>query len=572
MIVTELYDGQGLGNQLWCAVVARVIALDAGFEYGIMSPHKFKGSGFLDFDFGQQVIGGSGPEGGTPRTLPEGIRYYYNERKLVHPGNGADIRTHDSTLVAVPDGTKIDGIMQDEQYIAHRKDEIRAWLKVRPESVCLEYANDATCVINFRGGEYVGLRNVFLARSYWKHAVAHMKKINSSMRFVVVTDDVQTARKFFPGYPVIHRGIGADFSIIQNARYLILSNSSFAWFPAWTNTDLKFCIAPKYWAFHNVSDGYWSCGYNLTTGWQYQDRDGKLFSYEECQAELSAYTKRNAQMYSQTQIRENFLVVSNYYNDLSWVPEYTDRYGVYDQSDTAIYSPKLDTGNVIKSEHLGHNIRDYCTFIIDNYDSLPERTVFVSGNVFPRHIMRDRFDALVNSTVFAPLEDRRKHRPRWPVSMFSKTEGYREINNSWYLSNHPTKYFHTYNDFLRFCFADPVIPAYVTFAPGANYVVPKANILKLPKVFYENLRTFVSHSPKAIPGESHIIERALYTMWTADYSVSEQMLRPVDDTFEALPKRRATIARRAIGFVLSATADTLSFARRAMRKIASTIY
>ena len=570
MIVTELYDGQGLGNQLWCAVVARVIALDAGFEYGIMSPHKFKGSGFLDFDFGQQVIGGTGPEGGPPRTLPEGIRYYYNERKIVHPGIGADIRGYDANLVSVPDATKIDGNMQDERYIAHRKDEIREWLRVRPEYMRPEYANDTTCVINFRGGEYVGLREVFLTRTYWNNAIRNMRAVRSDMRFVVVTDDVAEARKFFPEFPVMHDGIGSDFSIIQNAHYLILSNSSFAWFPAWTNTHLRLCIAPKYWAHHNVSDGYWSCTSNMTTGWHYQDREGRLFSYDECVKEFETYESVHADWYDQKKITSNFLVVSNYYNDLSWVPEYTDAYLVYDQSAAAIHPPKLDTDRVVRSEHLGHNIRDYCTYIIDHYDALPERILLVSGNVFPRHVRRDRFDRVMNATEFTGIIDERKHASRWPLSYFTRNM-YAEINNSWYLRHHPTKYFHDYNDFLRFCFIDPVIPAYVRFAPGANYVVPRANILRLPKVFYENLRTFVSHTDTAIPGESHIVERALHTIWTADYAVSERMLRPIDNTFKAAPKTTVSVSQRIRGLVLSKTADALSLVRRAAHKIASAV-
>jgi len=42
MIATRFYNGQGLGNQLWAYVVTRTIALDLGYEYGIMSPEKFR--------------------------------------------------------------------------------------------------------------------------------------------------------------------------------------------------------------------------------------------------------------------------------------------------------------------------------------------------------------------------------------------------------------------------------------------------------------------------------------------------------------------------------------------------
>ena len=69
MICTELYNGQGLGNQLWLYAVTRTKALDLGVDFGIMNPEKFKGLHFLDLDFGRQVFGGSGPEGGPPLLL-----------------------------------------------------------------------------------------------------------------------------------------------------------------------------------------------------------------------------------------------------------------------------------------------------------------------------------------------------------------------------------------------------------------------------------------------------------------------------------------------------------------------
>ena len=35
MIVTEIYKGQGLGNQLWCYITTRVMAKDKGYNFGI---------------------------------------------------------------------------------------------------------------------------------------------------------------------------------------------------------------------------------------------------------------------------------------------------------------------------------------------------------------------------------------------------------------------------------------------------------------------------------------------------------------------------------------------------------
>jgi len=44
---------------------------------------------------------------------------------------------------------------------------------------------------------------------------------------------------------------------------------------------------------YNISDGYWSLGYNIYPTYTYMDREGKLFSYEECIEEFKEYDKKN---------------------------------------------------------------------------------------------------------------------------------------------------------------------------------------------------------------------------------------------------------------------------------------
>ncbi len=160
MIVTEFYKaddfgrkGQGLGNQLACYITTRVIAADKGYQFGIINSQEFKGADFLTVDFGIEV---------------KGITQYYKEKEIIHPENGADIRIYDKDLVNVIDNTKIEGYMQDEQYFIHRKDEIREWLKVKPEWECYDYAEENTCVINFRGGPYAYHPEFFLNKNIGK--------------------------------------------------------------------------------------------------------------------------------------------------------------------------------------------------------------------------------------------------------------------------------------------------------------------------------------------------------------------------------------------------------------------
>lgn len=292
MIAVEIKNGEGLGNQLARYVTTRVIAEDNGYIFSTINPSKFKGLDFLDLDFGQKVS--------TKKDKEEslGIKNFYTEREKLHPENGSDIRFYDENLIKVSDNTEIDGIMQDEQYIIHKKDTIREWLKIKKEFERFDYSNENICVINFRGGEYVRHKELFLTQKYWDDAIIHMKNINPEMKFIVVTDDIKTARKFFPRLEISHDSIGSDYSIINNAYYLILSNSSFAFFPTWLNEKVKIVIAPKYWARHNISDGYWSSSQNIVKGWMYQDREGMLSNYEKCREEFNEFRKNNPQIYN----------------------------------------------------------------------------------------------------------------------------------------------------------------------------------------------------------------------------------------------------------------------------------
>ena len=537
MIITEIYNGQGLGNQLWCYVVTRCIAKHHGFDYGVKSPEKFKCNQFIHLDIGQLVKGGDSIEGGPPKTLPDEIDFYYKEKITRHPLTGEDISAFDQNLFNIKDRTKIDGNMQCEQYVINYKNEIKQWLKVDPAYESNKYASDDICILNFRGGEYKFIRNVFLPRQYWDDAISQMRTINKNFKFVVVTDDVKTAKRFFPHFEIVHSGIAGDYVAIKNAHYLIIANTSFAWFPTWLNDNLKLCIAPLYWWAYNYSDGYWACDGALTRGWLYLGRDGKFYDYDQCKKNLDDFHCKNRQLYNSSKINKNFLVVSSFDNDLSWIPKKTQNYLIYERGLNKIPYLGVDKTKVINSPNLGYNLYDYFSYIIENYNNLNQFTIFCKGNIFPRHVSEDYFDKIANNETFTPFIDVRLHNPKWPFANLLSDTSYIELNDSWYLDHHPVKYFHSYNEFLQYCFDDAVLPKYIQFAPGGNYLVPKECILKYPKIFYENLRTFISYT--SLPGEAHIIERALQTIWTCNYKISERMSAPLRELLlnPVLPKR-----------------------------------
>lgn len=289
MISTEIKDGQGLGNQLFCYVTTRATALRNGVDFSItgtdwLGDKRFNSKGifWMDLDFGQ-----SADNTWLPKYEEKCQRYFTNTCN--HDTTiGCDVRTIDKDILTLK-CAYLSGIMQSEEYFSDFRPQVNSWLKVLPEFDIKDFSNEDTCVINFRGGEYVFHPAMFLNKKYWENAITNMLKINSKMKFVVVTDDPYTARKFFPNTQIFYGDIAGHYAVIKNAYYAILSNSSFAFFPIFTSTTIKYLIAPKYWSRHNVSDGYWSTEQNLYRGWNYQDREGSIFNYYQCKEELERY-------------------------------------------------------------------------------------------------------------------------------------------------------------------------------------------------------------------------------------------------------------------------------------------
>ncbi len=299
MITTQLHYGQGLGNQLFCYITTRCIAADKGVEFGLAGIENLgdqryndKGLYFMDLYLGEPVNESKITNHYTEKELRLKTNVSHHDSTL-----GCDIRMYDPQLVSIPDNTKLEGIMQSEDYFYHRKDEIKQWLKLKPEHDCYDFSHDNICVINFR--DYKGSDELFLKREYWVNAINHMLNINPNMQFLVITENPSVAKEMLPELTdnIYHFDVGKDYSIIKNAKWLILSNSSFAFFPAWTSDTVRMIIAPKYWARHNVSNGYWATSYNLYRDWFYMDRNGVLFSYDECKRELDHIIKENPQIY-----------------------------------------------------------------------------------------------------------------------------------------------------------------------------------------------------------------------------------------------------------------------------------
>ncbi len=298
MLTTNLTGN--LGNHMFQYAVCRTIAEKLGYEWGInpITSHDYFGGQsqmtFMNVDFGKPVEGITTEYHETWKTLKhvDEVNITMLNESLYHIG--------DNTIMLGHNGAK-GGIYQSEDYIIDRKEDIRKWYEINHlakasfDSLLVENGvvlDDDLCVINFRGGEYKSIPNVLLNREYWKNAINNMKAINPNMRFLLISDDIACAQAFMPfSMQALHINIGFDYYVVNQAKWLIISNSTFGWWAAWLNEKANKIIAPKYWARYNVSDGYWATGDAYTRCFTYMDRDGNLFDYETCKTEAINYYK-----------------------------------------------------------------------------------------------------------------------------------------------------------------------------------------------------------------------------------------------------------------------------------------
>lgn len=276
VICTSLYEGQGLGNQLWVYAAVRSIAehLGAGFMLGGLE--CFKGYEFLEID---PVVNST--QNDMRRMLCGEISYYYEAQYY-----DSDLRCFssgfDEAVVGLNGSYRLEGLFQSERYFFGDLDRLKRYIRIKKEWVGRVHVPEDTCILNIRGGEYKRHSNLILPMSYWAHAIRHMRERRGIERFVIVTDDVRYARAIFPQYEVLTGGVGECYVALNNARNLILSNSSFAYFPIKTSSKQAFVIAPKYWARFGNAFNRWASPANLYESWLWQDKSGDLYSYGDC--------------------------------------------------------------------------------------------------------------------------------------------------------------------------------------------------------------------------------------------------------------------------------------------------
>jgi hypothetical protein len=198
------------------------------------------------------------------------------------PDLGYTASGFDESVLSLAENTRIEGLFQSEEYFFSDPDRVRQYIRIAPKALDAVAMPEDMCVLNVRGGEYKRHRRLILPRSYWIDGMRNMTRARGIDQFMVVTDDPRYARSLFPGVPVLQGGIAECYLAIYLARFAILSNSSFAYFPVKTSQNKDIVIAPMHWARFGNPYGRWASPANLYSDWVWQDRNGELHTHTDC--------------------------------------------------------------------------------------------------------------------------------------------------------------------------------------------------------------------------------------------------------------------------------------------------
>lgn len=213
------------------------------------------------------------------------------------------------------------------------------------------------------------------------------------------------------------------------------------------------------------------------------------------EAFLSEFSKENLVLFLKNIERNVVMVAAHYEEDLSWLKYIPLRYvtlsktkGVYG---TAPFAPR-ELPNLNK----GNEASAYLAFIIENYDVLPNHTLFVHAHETSWHedIPKIKMVETLNLCDYQNVNAR--HRMYQTLSPKVNSIPYGYIQKAWpHLFDCPT-------------------PQKLSFYSCAQFVVSKARILSRPKAFYERCLKWLYETDMPTFHSSRVFEYIWHYIFT----------------------------------------------------------
>lgn len=204
-------------------------------------------------------------------------------------------------------------------------------------------------------------------------------------------------------------------------------------------------------------------------------------------------------------------ILVNYNYDPIWLKDYPElEVTIYDRSDDGIERNLTQYGKVYKTKNMGDVDYDKLSYLIENYDDLPDVFLWGKTNLF-KFVEEAEFEKALIKNDFYPLlkYDHKTYSDRFSQVCFYRGNMYYERADSWFFNATIPKYFHTWEDWcLHFTLPQE---AYIPFAPGGNYILTKKKVHNYSRDFYAEMRDTLPHAQR--PAEAQACERSYYLMW-----------------------------------------------------------
>jgi len=199
------------------------------------------------------------------------------------------------------------------------------------------------------------------------------------------------------------------------------------------------------------------------------------------------------------------IVVARYNEDIKWLLPFKLVTIIYNKGDDTDLI--INNFNTIKLKNVGRESHTYLYHIVNNYEILKKRTIFIQGRINDHKVLdfedyfKDTYDfiAKTSNLKLDKLKTMIEHYGKWSKENIQKCEytPYDWIEkvigiNLNEISNDETK-----------------------VVWGANFSISREMIHRKPKIFYENLLRFLDYNIN--PEEGHYMERSWYILFHNNY-------------------------------------------------------
>jgi hypothetical protein len=250
-MISVYFNGR-LGNQIFQYLATRLASYNSGIKF-FVPKSKEEGNNLANYcrKFGYyEMSNPSNPHYWIGDKLFD-IDFGEIDGDLLH-------KQEEGSLDNVSDNTFLNGFFQSENYFIDKKDLVKSWIPIRKENIdktidlIQKYPIDEYCYIHFRGADYKDIHHWYLPITYYQDAIDKVREVKNDLKFLVITDDVEEAKKFFPDFDVISNEMEIDFCLLYQSKYTVIPNSSFSWWASWLNDDNIITVAPERWFNYNV--------------------------------------------------------------------------------------------------------------------------------------------------------------------------------------------------------------------------------------------------------------------------------------------------------------------------------